>query len=196
MSHTETSYSDDSFAFVDPQDDHIAAIKQLQDLVIELQQQNEKLSEQLYVLDHFQRDYQSSRSNDDNKPRFYAVLRGHFVDSTNTFMRGVYNNCIEADRATRGAWRASQKSFRTVEEAEDYFQKHLPEIEVEDASFFNPSGVFSTKWYAVWTVDPTWHAIVPTCEEADHLFAHRHECQRKAFSSYQAAKEHLQSLFP
>ena len=189
------SESDDSFCYIDPENDHVAAMRQLQQLVSLLQEENESLSEKLDVLECFQKDHDYYGRSDEDKQRFYAVLRGHFDAETNSFLRGVCTDCSEVDRITNGAWRGRQRAFKCREKAQEYYDARLPGVLAEDATFFSPSGVFSTRWYVVWTVDPKWHVIVPTSEEANNNFLRVNECKRKGFASYKEAEDYIKCIF-
>ena len=90
-----------SSSLIDPRDDHIAAIRELQLIVQDLQIQNEQLSEQLYALERFQIDAEQRPRANMNQPRFYAILRGHFDHENNTFTRGIYDDPDEVALVTR-----------------------------------------------------------------------------------------------
>ena len=184
-----------SSSLIDPRDDHIAAIRELQLIVQDLQIQNEQLSEQLYVLERFQIDAEQRPRANMNQPRFYAILRGHFDHENNTFTRGIYDDPDEVALLTRGAWRAMHIRFHSREEAQQHCDENIDAVLLEDAQFFSPTGEFSQRWYAVWTVNPPWHAIVSTSDEADTNFSGRPGCQRRAFPTYTAAAHYMESIF-
>ena len=189
------SHDDDSISVIDPEVDHVAAIRQLQTMLRELQIKHEQLDEQFYVLKHTLHESTHPSSTLSNQPKFYAVLRGHFDHSNDTFMRGIYDDIDEVNVITKGAWKADFRSFGTRSEAEAYFDEHIDGILHENSQFFNPQGEFSKRWYAVWTRNPQWHQIVSTSDEADALFSHKPDCQRKHFPTYAAAADYLLTAF-
>ena len=85
--------------------------------------------------------------------------------------------------------------FHSREEAQQHCDENIDAVLLEDAQFFSPTGEFSQRWCAVWTVNPPWHAIVSTSDEADANFSGRPACQRRAFPTYTAAAHHMESIF-
>ena len=198
---------------VDSADDLYELVRRLEESLQELEGRNDELEaknneleakvelmdERLYILGKYLEELLEDRSLTKTKnksgKRYYAVLRGKFNEANNNFEHGIYDDAEECALVTRGAWKGKQKVFRSLEEAQWWYNEQLSNTLEENSTFFNEHKVFSEKWYAVWALEPEfWYRIVPTSEEAASLFDHRADTHRKGFSTYKAADEHIKAL--
>ena len=186
--------------FINPREDLIGAIEQIQQrltvvdntliitksLMNNLQDDFERLQATVDVIQE-----EEEAPTHQPRVRYYAVARGiQNPPNSGRFISGIYTDVNAYRAAYEGGWNAVHRSFSSRLLAEQWMEEELPRIRQEHEERTSPEGIFSTRWYSVWSVELPWHRIVHTDEEARLLVEGHSDRRRQHHRTYVQAVAH------